>query len=281
MLGILLAQYPIVLIHGFSSSAYYMSQMKSIISREMPDAPVINCEIGNGYWTSIFMDVSKQVNLLAQCIIDHNVSESGYIGVGHSQGAYLMRTLLEEHNHKMSPMIRLISLSGPQGGFFCGVKSKCKGQYLSWFQKKIVFWLEYSRLGQYAVVASQYWRNPYKLQSYAKYAKSLPLVDNIRDFDNQRKTNFMSVDKIVLFGGPTDEVISPWQSAFFGTWKDGTDAEVDLYNEREEYKQDTFGLKSMVEQNRVFFEETDLHHGDYITDENFIVTRLVPYLKTN
>ncbi|KAH0575829.1 Palmitoyl-protein thioesterase [Spironucleus salmonicida] len=281
MLGILLAQYPIVLIHGFDSSAHYMSHMKQVIEKEMPQTTVINCEIGNGEWDSIFMEVAQQVNLLAECITKHNVTSRGYIGVGHSQGAYLMRALLEQHNHEMAPMVRFISLSGPQGGFFCGVKSECQGQYLPKFVQRFMFYMQYKGFTQSNLGPSQYWRNPYKLKSYTKKARSLPLLDNIRDYDPQRKANFMSVDKIVLFGGSTDEVITPWQSAFFGTWKAGTDAEVQLYHERDEYKQDTFGLKSMVEQNRVFFEETELHHGDYKYNDDFIVNRLVPYLRTD
>ena len=38
----------------------------------------------------------------------------------------------------------------------------------------------------------------------------LPILDNLKEFNITLKKNFMSVDKIVLFGGPNDGVISPW-----------------------------------------------------------------------
>ncbi|KAH0577065.1 Palmitoyl-protein thioesterase [Spironucleus salmonicida] len=277
----LLAQYPIVLIHGFDSSAHYLEYMKEVIQEQIPDATVINCEIGNGRWDSIFMEISQQIKLLAECISENSATQGGYIGVGHSQGGYLMRALLEEYNHKMAPMVRFISLSSPQSGFFCGVKSLCKGNYLPTFVQKLLFYLQYKDFAQSRLSPAQYWRNPYKLKAYAKKARSLPVMDNIRDYNIQRKINFMSVDRVILFGGPLDEVISPWQSAFFGVWKDGTDGSVSLYHDREEYKQDTFGLGSMVEQGKVEFKVEKMFHGDYTTNYKFIAERLTPYLRMN
>ncbi|KAH0572368.1 Palmitoyl-protein thioesterase [Spironucleus salmonicida] len=281
MLAFILAQYPIVLIHGFDSHHQNMEFMKGIIEREISGVIVINCEIGRGKIDSIFMDLQQQIKLLSECISEYPVTLNGYIGVGHSQGGYLMRALLEDYNHRISPMVRFISLAGPQGGFFCGIQSKCKGNYLPYYIEKLVQIAEYTNLVQTHLGPSQYWRNPYKLEIYTEKAKSQPLIDNIKDYDEQRKVNFMSVDKIVLFGGPQDETIQPWQSTFFGVWKQGSDSEVQLYHEREEYLKDTFGLRSMVEQDRVVFEVTNLEHGDYKYNENFIVDRLMPHLRMN
>ncbi|KAH0572332.1 Palmitoyl-protein thioesterase [Spironucleus salmonicida] len=281
MLVVLIAQYPIVIMHGFDSSAHYMEIIRDTIQSEIENVIVINCEVGNGRWDSIFMEISHQIRLLSECISEHPITQNGYIGVGHSQGGYLIRAMLEEYNHKAAPMVRFISLSGPQRGFFCGVKSKCHGNYLPTFVQKLLFYFQYKGFVQSRLSPAQYWRNPYKLKAYAKKAASLPFIHNIRDYNIQRKINFMYVDKIVLFGGPIDEVISPWQSAFFGVWKEGSDSDIQLYQDREEYKTDTFGLRSMVEQKRVIFEETNLHHGDYTTNQKFIAERIVPHLRMN
>eukprot|EP00702_Spironucleus_salmonicida_P001161 EST42452.1 Palmitoyl-protein thioesterase [Spironucleus salmonicida] len=152
--------------------------MRKMIKKEIPDTIVVNCEIGNGKWDSMFMDISHQIKLLVQCINQHKITTHGYIGVGHSQGAYLMRALLEEFNHEMAPMVRFISLSGPQGGFFCGVQSKCWGKQLPRLVQKLIFLLEYSRIIQANIAPSQYWRNPYKLKAFTKNARSLPFIDN-------------------------------------------------------------------------------------------------------
>jgi hypothetical protein len=51
----------------------------------------------------------------------------------------------------------------------------------------------YSEFIQNIVTASNYWRHPEGMDLYLKVA-DLPLLDNLRDYDEQRKTNFMSVD---------------------------------------------------------------------------------------
>jgi hypothetical protein len=75
--------------------------------------------------------------------------------------------------------------------------------------------LIYSRFLQQIVTASNYWRDPKNLKLYLELA-DLPLLDNLKNFNLQRKANFMSVDKYILFASPNDGVISPWKSAFFG-----------------------------------------------------------------
>lgn len=76
--------------------------------------------------------------------------------------------------------------------------------------------IAYNDFMQNNVGSSNYWRDPYHEDIYLNRAADLPLLDNLRDYDEQRKLNFLSVDQYVLFGSPNDGVISPWKSAFFG-----------------------------------------------------------------
>lgn len=60
---------------------------------------------------------------------------------------------------------------------------------------------------------------------YQQYSVFLAQLNNETgaypsDFRMTWRTNFERLKKLVLVGGPSDEVISPWQSAQFGFYDD-------------------------------------------------------------
>ena len=73
----------------------------------------------------------------------------------------------------------------------------------------------------------------------------------------------MSVDKYVLFGSPSDEVITPWISAHFGQYKAGNSYEMLNLTSREDFNHDYFGLQSMVSNERIIIKETNFKHSEY------------------
>ena len=136
----------------------------------------------------------------------------------------------------------------------------------------------YTGVVQHKVGPSGYWRDPYNLDHYEKGCLMLPELDNIRNYDEQRKTNFCSVDKIVCFADPSDGVIQPWQSGWFGVWKTGQDTEAMPMEEREEYQKDLFGLKTMNEAGRIVLKKSGLQHGGYLKTEAFIMKKVIKFL---
>ncbi|TMS10938.1 Lysosomal thioesterase PPT2 [Larimichthys crocea] len=57
------------------------------------------------------------------------------------------------------------------------------------------------------------------------------------------RQNFLRIKKLVLIGGPDDDVITPWQSSHFGFY-DSNENIVEMKNQ-EFYRNDTFGLKTL------------------------------------
>ena len=100
------------------------------------------------------------------------------------------------------------------------------------------------------------------MRQYEEMCDMLPELDNVRETENSAlyKKNFQSVDKFVLFGSDADGAISPWQSAWFGVWKENTDSEVVNMEDRPEYKQDLFGLKTMNEAGRIELINSHIDH---------------------
>ncbi|KAH0571761.1 Palmitoyl-protein thioesterase [Spironucleus salmonicida] len=279
MIALLSIQTPIVIMHGFMDHKDTLLHLKHKIENAFPDRKVINCEVGNGQISSIVTPINQQVSELRTCIMDDEDTKNGFYAIGHSQGSYLFRQYIELHQHDSPPVIKYFSLAGPLGGQFCGRKSKCFHVSFPWFINNYIENHVYKDSWQNGIGASNYWRDPYQLEVYQERSTSLAILDNIREYSQQRKENFMSVAQIVLFGGPNDGIITPWQSTFFGVFKENKDKDVVEYQDRPEYKEDTFGLRSMVEQGRIEFVQTDLDHLSYVLNNNFIENILIPRLK--
>jgi len=80
-------------------------------------------------------------------------------------------------------MKRLITLSSPLGGYFCGVESTCVGINLPDFVTDMMANIAYSDFIQHILGPASYWRDPYQLDNYEENCKILPELDNIRDYD--------------------------------------------------------------------------------------------------
>ena len=81
-----------------------------------------------------------------------------------------------------------------------------------------------------------------------------------------------------MFGGPNDGVNSPWQATFFGVWEQNSETGVVLMQDREMYKNDWIGLRTLNEQGRIHQIQTDFFHLDYLLEETFFKESIVPWL---
>jgi palmitoyl-protein thioesterase len=104
---------------------------------------------------------------------------------------------------------------------------------------------------------------------YVEKSSSLSLLDNVQEVNETYKKNFMSLDLLVMFGSPKDGLISPWNSAWFGGFINNDKTLHDM-TERFEYKQDLFGLKTLNEQGKVKFFDSNTKHADYAGAEDLI-----------
>ena len=111
-----------------------------------------------------------------------------------------------------------------------------------------------------------YWNDPTPEfhQEYLKHSPILPYLNNevAHEKSEQYKQNFLGVRKLVLAGGPSDGVVTPWESTQYGYFNENLEAiEMKDYFL---YKNDTFGLKTLDERNDlthcIVFE---LHHNEF------------------
>ncbi|CAL5995934.1 Palmitoyl-protein_thioesterase [Hexamita inflata] len=264
--------------HGITHGNEEMSQIMAILQAQIPNLYVLNCEVGNGQTDSIILNIYLSVKELTKCIVNDPNLKDGFISLGFSQGGYLLRGYLQTRTETMPKVLRFITLSSPLGGFYCGKTTLCGGIQLPNFINNFIEDIEYTNVFQDIITGAGYWRNPYKLDEYLDYGTHLAHMNNEVDFNQTLKDNFMQPDKFVLFGSENDGVISPWQSAWFGFFNDGDDTAVIPMEERDIYKKDLFGLKTLNEQGRIIRIRSGLQHGQYRSDEVFIKSELIPWV---
>lgn len=127
LIGLQAEKLPVVLLHGLNQSAEHLDHMVDVLSKALPDTHILNCEVGSGRASTMFMTIEDQIDELDVCINNDPALEKGFIGVGYSNGGMIMRGYLQRYNHIHFPMKRFVGLSAPLGGFFCGIDSECNG----------------------------------------------------------------------------------------------------------------------------------------------------------
>eukprot|EP00703_Trepomonas_sp_PC1_P002812 JAP93794.1 Palmitoyl-protein thioesterase [Trepomonas sp. PC1] len=265
-------QTPIVLMHGSDDNKTSMENIKLWLEQTIPNVYIKNCEVGNGYNDSIYMPMNDQIHELATCIQNDKILSLGFYGIGYSLGGYLMRGYLQMYNQPR--LKRLITFAAPHGGQFCGKTHKC-GEILSKMTAEEI----YSEKIQNSLAESACWRDPFNMDLFTEKSTSLNYLDNVKDFNQTYKDNFISLELLVLYGSSKDKIIWPWNSAWFGSYLPFNDQNMFDMTVREEYISDLFGLKTLHEQGKIVRIDSKTKHEDYPKAEKLIKQSVSKYLK--
>ncbi|XP_017785239.1 PREDICTED: lysosomal thioesterase PPT2 homolog [Nicrophorus vespilloides] len=229
---------PVVLLHGIMTGNESLGLIKGRILEKHPGTVIYNLDRFAG-WSSLD-NLWFQVNELGKDVMDIcKRHPEGVHLLGYSQGALISRVILQtfpQHN-----VINFISLSGPQAGQY---GTSFLHIIFPGLALKGAFELFYSHVGQHTSVGN-YWNDPFHQELYFSYSQFLPFVNNeiITNKSETFRVGLLKLNKMVLIGGPDDNVITPWQSSQFGYFGDN-DSIVEMAN-RDIYTKDLIGLKSL------------------------------------
>ncbi|KAK9879589.1 hypothetical protein WA026_006654 [Henosepilachna vigintioctopunctata] len=235
---------PIFLLHGIMTGNLSMAMIKGRIEQLHPGTIVYNTDRFTG-WSSL----DNMWYQAQQLLIDFkNISERHPEGIhllGYSQGALLARSILQIYpGHNVR---NFISLSGPQAGQY---GTKFLHLIFPDLALREAYELFYSRVGQHTSVGN-YWNDPFHPMLYHNYSEYLPYINN--EIKSTRSAQFKgaltTLNKMVLVGGPDDNVITPWESSQFGFYDDNMTV-INLFD-RALYKEDYIGLKTLYESSRL------------------------------
>ncbi|XP_030749830.1 lysosomal thioesterase PPT2 homolog [Sitophilus oryzae] len=263
---------PVILIHGILTGAHSMEIIKARIEEKHPGTVIYNIDSFEG-WSSLD-NMWYQVQQITETL--YNVTEEYPHGIhllGYSQGALLARTVLQANiDHKVH---NFISLSGPQAGQY---GTQFLHLYFPGLALETAFELFYSRVGQHISVGN-YWNDPYHQKLFLEYSNYLPYINNELPSNKSEdfKNALLKLKKMVLIGGPDDNVITPWQSSQFGFYN--SNGTVVNFMNREIYTEDKIGLKTLYDQKRLkIITVPGINHFQWHINVSIVDNYILPYL---
>ncbi|XP_075991948.1 palmitoyl-protein thioesterase 2 [Anticarsia gemmatalis] len=268
----ILSYKPVVLIHGVMTGSSSMEMIKLRIEEQHPGTIVYNVNRFES-WSSL-ESMWHQVLEIGMDIANISASHPEGINlIGYSQGGLIARGIVETFpNVSVSTFI---SLSSPQAG-----------QYGAGFLhlvfpglvKDTVWQLFYSKVGQHTSVGN-YWNDPYHQKLYETYSVYLPYINNELPSakSDDFKANLLKLKRLVLIGGPDDQVITPWQSSQFGYYN-GNETVIEM-REQDIYKEDRIGLRTLDKSGRLHIVTVPgVNHFSWHMNVSIVDDCLLPYL---
>lgn len=237
--------YPTVLMHGVLANKNNMDEFKTLLETNF-DIKVYNMEIGNGVFTSIFTDMTSQLEMLCNEIYKIEELKDGFNFIGMSQGGLLARGYVEYCNKY--PVHNLITLASPNGGIF--YHTTLADNY-------------YEPKQQNDLSISNYWRDPYRYELYL--SNSTYLAELNKEKLSEKIMNDISiVNKFLMIWSPNDEVIEPPESGKFSllTVENNELKSINLFD-TSLYQNNALGLRDMNEENRLEIFETTCMHAQH------------------
>uniref|UniRef100_A0A3P9III5 palmitoyl-CoA hydrolase n=1 Tax=Oryzias latipes TaxID=8090 RepID=A0A3P9III5_ORYLA len=227
---------PVILVHGVLSGPRSFKMLTGFIKKAHPGTKVTAIDLFNdGNSTKPLWKQVEGFGKVIQKIMEK--SPEGVHLLCFSQGGLICRGVLSTlPNHNVHSFI---ALSSPLAGQY-GVLDVLR-KIFPLPARQLVYLLCYKKYSQEKVSICNYWNDPHHRKQYLESNNFLPLLNGEKP--HTWRKNFLRIKKLVLIGGPDDNVITPWQSSLFGFYNHNE--EVVEMKEQAFYKNDTFGLKTL------------------------------------
>lgn len=266
------SQIPVAILHGFMSACEDedMRYLADFIGHKTSEYS--KCIETGGGAVDITKSFEDQAKTACEKISNDQNFDNNFAIVAISQGGILARYVIEKCNMK-GKVKRFISIGGPLAGTHqlphClrGVTCHILNSFADWFC--------YKGYVQNSFGPSGYFRVSNHLDKFKK-SKSVLLNTNNqgKEFDNNAKSRFIQLDKLVLIQYKRDTMISPRQSVYFGELDEKHNL-IDM-KDTEVYKNNLFGLKTLDEQGKIIKHLIDDKHCYYGWED--INNYVIPYV---
>lgn len=214
---------------------------------------------GNGdSQATFFGNLTEQVDKVCADLAANNILSTAPAvdALGFSQGGLFLRAYIERCNNP--PVRSLVSFGSPHNGISefqnCGA--------MDWLCKGTQGLLRSSTWTAYVqgnLVPAQYFRDPKEYDKYLAYSNFLADINNERELKNMTyKANLEKLDRFVMYMFENDTTVIPKETSWFAE-VDEEGAVQDL-RDRELYKEDWLGLKSLDKKGALEFKLTEGRH---------------------
>uniref|UniRef100_A0A6C0KQ33 Uncharacterized protein n=1 Tax=viral metagenome TaxID=1070528 RepID=A0A6C0KQ33_9ZZZZ len=230
---------PVVLVHGILSDINELVDAKMWFSQNL-DREIYSIEIGNGRFDSFSKNMKWQVDALTHSINSFSTLSQEFHIIGFSQGGLLSRAFVENSNNRR--VKTLMTFGTPHMGVY-------------YYSDDSVYSVENQKHMSY----TNYWKDPYNMPLYLKNCTFLPILNGEIESD---LTLYNKVENFVMVWSPVDEVIRPIESGKYEFYNENSDVIVP-FTVSETFKRNNIGIKSMFEEGRIKFVQTNCAHREY------------------
>nr|XP_022321647.1 lysosomal thioesterase PPT2-A-like [Crassostrea virginica] len=258
----------VVFIHGFNGDSKDGNFINDTIQKMHPNTPYYSLCVFTK--TDTFKPLWREVEIIKPHLVQYmKAHPPGIHLICYSQGGLVCRGLLstlQDHN-----VDTFIALSSPLAGLYGG---KDVPQRLT----RNIYRFFYSKIGQWISIGN-YWKDPHHLTLYGEYSNYLAPLNNDSASPNiaEYKRNFLRLKKLVLIGGPDDDVISPWKSSLFGFYDKNENVQ-EMVNQRY-YVEDSFGLRTLNEGKRLHtYSIPNISHRQWVRNLDVIKHSIIKWL---
>ena len=242
-------------------------------------ASLVNDTIGGTYTYFIHLDedasadrtatwlgnVTTQIEQVCEALRTHPVlSRAPAVNaLGFSQGGQLLRGYVERCNN---PRVANLVTFGSQHSGISEFQNCAADDWLCRTWSSYLKSNTWSAWVQSHLVPAQYFRDPEDVDSYLENSNFLADINNEREKKNTTyKKNIKKLENFVMYMFANDTVAVPKESAFFHE-VNTTSGEVTKLQERQLYKEDWLGLKTLNEAGKLHFGTVDGQHMQ-LTDD--------------
>ncbi|CAF1072804.1 unnamed protein product [Adineta steineri] len=273
---------PVVLWHGMGDSCcnpLSLGTITKLLKTQLPGSYVSSLRIGSNIVedtsNGFFMNANHQIDYACKLLnADKNLSQ-GYHAIGFSQGGQFFRAIAQRCPEP--PMLNLISIGGQHQGVFGFPRCPGDNETICNYIRDLLRFGAYESVVQNHLVQAEYWHDPHKEEIYRKASIFLADINQENTFNEQYKTNLLKIRNLILVKFLRDSMVTPHDSEHFGFYEENDTSKIIPLRESSLYLKDLLGLKTMDEQSRIKFLESDTDHLQF-TDKWFI-DNIIPYLQ--
>jgi len=269
---------PTVVAHGMGDSCFNpgMKEITTLIGTTLgsysvcvPTGDSQAQDTNNGF----FMTMNENVDVFADKIKNDPQLKGGINCVGFSQGNSLCRGYIQKYNGVGDyPVVHnFLSVHGtvsgvagfpncdPEGllGIVCRPLAKLCGD------------LSYTHFTQDLLFQIDYFRDPMRVteEAYKKNSQIAEWNGEGEAVNTTYKENFVKVKRFIMIKAEKDSMVYPNEGEHWGHFADGSLTKVLTMRETQWYQQDLFGLKTVDEAGKIFFNSTTGNHLQFSREE--------------
>ncbi|KAL9615454.1 MAG: hypothetical protein Q9167_000132 [Letrouitia subvulpina] len=210
--------------------------------------------------TATFLgNVSEQILKVCDDIAAHPIlSLSPAVnGLGFSQGGQFLRAYIERCNKP--PVSTLVTFGSQHNGI--SEFQKCsQNDWLCQSWESFLKSNTWTTFAQSRLVPAQYYRDPEDIESYLKNSNFLADINNERQKKNDTyRQNMKKLRRFAMYMFSEDVTVVPKETAYFSE-VNTTSNEVTKLQDRQIYKEDWIGLRSLDEAKRLDFRVAEGGH---------------------